>query len=160
MFHLVIQYGEKMIIDNLRKGVSTLLIILYALLGGCDRFHEAQVIIDPRKIKSETNISRQVTEEKVFSTVVISSVKEFASKLNLTCDPSQRPLFILDCGPHGTLNLRKEGDKFIITLFQMRGDSRYFCNVQGHMFEYFPLLFGESNVTVETTDACGRKNYP
>ena len=149
-----------MIINNLRKGVSTFLIILYASLGGCDRFHEARVIIDPRIIKSEVRISRQVTEEKVFSTVVISTVKEFASKLNLTCDLSQRPLFILDCGPHGNLNLRKEEDRFIVTFFQMWGDSRYFCNVQGHMFEYFPQIFGESNVIVETNDACGRKNYP
>ena len=81
-------------------------------------------------------------------------------KLNLTCDPSQQPLFILDCGPHGTLNLHKEDNRLIVIFFQMWGDSRYFCNVQGHMFEYFALIFGESNVTVETNDACGRKNYP
>jgi len=160
MFHLVIKYDGKVMISNSRKRISSLLIILCVYLGGCDRFHEAHVIIDPRKMKSEVSISRQVTEEKVFSTVVISSVKEFASKLNLTCDPSQRPLSILDCGPHGNLNLRKEEDRFIVTFFQMWGDSRYFCNVQGHLFEYFPLLFGESNVTVETNDACGRKNYP
>lgn len=147
-----------MIINNLRKGISTLLVMLYAFLGGCDRFHEAHVIIDPRKLRSE--ISWQVTEEKVFSTLVIASVKEFAAKLYLTCDQSQRPLFILDCGPYGKLNLRKEDDRFIVTYFQTWGDSRYFCNVQGHMFEYFPVIFGESNVTVETNDACGRKNYP
>jgi hypothetical protein len=149
-----------MMTNNVGKRVSILLIVLSAFLGGCDRLHEAHVIIDPRKLILEGNIPRQITEEKVFSIVVMSSVKEFAAKLDLTCDPSHRPLFLLDCGPHGNLNLRKEDDKFIITFIQMWGNPRYFCNVQGHLFEYFPSVFGESNITVETNDTCGRKNYP
>lgn len=149
-----------MITNTVGKGVAILLIVLSAFLGACDRFHEAHVIIDPRKPTSEGNIPRQVAEEKIFSIVVISSVKEFAAQLNLTCDPSQRPLFLLNCGPHGNLNLRKEDGRFIVTYFQTWGDSGHFCRVQGSLFEYFPLVFGESTITVETNDACGRKSYP
>jgi hypothetical protein len=146
------------IINRLRKGAGTFLVILYAFLGGCYRLHEARIIIDPHITKSEIRNTRQATEEKVFSIAVISAVKEFGSKLNLTCDLSQRPLVILDCGPHGDLNLRKEEDRFIVTFFQLRGNSRYFCTVQEQMCEYFPQIFGESNVELDTDDACGRNN--
>lgn len=137
------------------KRVGTLLITLNLLTLGCDHFHEARVIVDPAMLKSTVNISNHVSEEEV-----ASSVKELASKLDLVCDSSQRPLYILECGPHGKLSLHKEDGKFVISMFQMWGDPRYFCNVQGHMFEYFTQKYGKANVKIETNDNCGRKNYP
>jgi hypothetical protein len=141
---------------NAYKYLSGLLIYLapvFVLITGCDRFHEARITIDPRIIRPEAKISLQEAEVKV-----TSAVRDFASTLKMTCETSQRPLYILECGPHGKLSLGKENDSLVVTLFQMWGDSKYFCEVQMRMFDYFPAHFNEMRVTTVSNDACGRKN--
>lgn len=137
--------------QNLLKKTAMFIFVGLPIFG-CDHFHQARIVMDPRPLQQEKTVPDNLAEEKV-----IAAVKEFAANINFDCSAD---FYRLQCGPHGELRFYKENSKFVVTLFQMWGDSRCFCNVQGHMFEYFYQKFGAENVKFETNDSCGRRNYP